>query len=91
TQASGSALAGRNGSKPGARSANSAPAAWSPRNGHSNGAKPTAKAGSSPRPSAANSRSSSARKPAMTVGPKPSAGKRFGMAARVAQGSKKRG
>ena len=91
---------------PGARPANPATAAWSQRNGHTNGSKPTVKAAG--RPSSASSRPSSGsrketrpdarparttRTPALTAGTRAGNSKRFGFTARPKpkQETKKRG
>jgi hypothetical protein len=66
----------------GTRTAKSSNSAWTPRNGHSNGAKPAGKP-------AATARSN--RKPALTAGTKAGNSKRFGFTARPKQGTKKRG
>ena len=80
----------------GARPAKPSSPAWGKGNGHSSGAKTTAKPaaagrnGSSPVHSASASRSSG-RKPAVAAGTKAGNSKRFGFAARPKQGTKKRG
>jgi hypothetical protein len=82
------------------RASKPAAAAWSPRNGHTNGAKPASKPAAASRngsvsrsESRAESRPSrgSSRKPIMAAGAKAGNNKRFGFTARPKQGSKKRG
>jgi hypothetical protein len=90
----------------GARAQKPAPAPWTQRNGHANGAKPADKAGSSrngsglsrsgsaPRPdsrSEARPARAASRKPTLTAGTKVGNSKRFGFTARPNQETKKRG
>jgi hypothetical protein len=84
----------------GAHSAKAAAPAWTKRNGsqrkvHSNGAKTAGKPGAisrkASRPASRPARFVSSRKPALAASSKAGNGKRFGLAARPRQGTKKRG
>jgi uncharacterized membrane protein YgcG len=84
----------------GTRSAKSAAPAWTPRNGsqrkvHSNGAKTAGKPSTPPRKDSRTdtrpARLVSSRKPSLAASSKAGGGKRFGLATRSRQGTKKRG